>query len=258
MTNIFDTHAHYDDEAFDADRDALLDALPGRGVAYVVNCGCSVRSCESTLALAARYGWIYAACGIHPEDCEAFGSIDDLTARMLPFWQEKKCVAIGEIGLDYHYDIDKPTQIAFFEAQLRMSVELGLPVIIHDREAHGDTMELLRKYRPKGVLHCFSGSAEMAEEAVRLGMYIGFGGAVTFKNARKPLEAAAAVPVDRLLLETDCPYMAPVPYRGKRCDSSLIPLCAEKIAPLHAMSLPELLDVTCQNAKMLFGISVPE
>lgn len=258
MTSIFDTHAHYDDEAFDEDRFALLDALPSRGVAYVIDCGCSVRSCESALALTERYDWIYAACGIHPEDCEAFGSVDDLTAKMLPFWQQKTCVAIGEIGLDYHYDIDKPTQHAFFEAQLRASVELDLPVIVHDREAHGDTMELLRKYRPKGVLHCFSGSAEMAKEAVRLGLYVGFGGAVTFKNARKPLEAAAAVPPWRLLLETDCPYMAPVPYRGKRCDSSLIPLAAEKIAPLHDMSAQALLDVTCRNAKTLFGVPVPE
>lgn len=258
MKNIFDTHAHYDDEAFDDDRFAFLDALPAKGVAYVVDCGCNVRSCESALRLSARYDWIYAACGIHPEDCEAFGSVDSLTERMLPFWQSKKCVAIGEIGLDYHYDIDKPTQLAFFEAQLRASLELNLPVIIHDREAHGDTMELLRKYRPKGVLHCFSGSAEMAKEAVQLGLYIGFGGAVTFKNARKPLEAAAAVPPWRMLLETDCPYMAPVPFRGKRCDSSMIPLSAEKIALLHDMSVQALLDVTCRNAKTLFGIPAAE
>ncbi len=258
MTHIFDTHAHYDDESFDADRTALLDALPAQGIEYVIDCGCNLRSCESALELSSRYDWIYAACGIHPEDCEAFGSVDGLTSKMLPFWQHKKCVAIGEIGLDYHYEIDKPTQLAFFEAQLRASVELGLPVIVHDREAHGDTMDLLRRYRPKGVLHCFSGSAEMAKEAVKLGMYIGFGGAVTFKNARKPLEAAAAVPPWRLLLETDCPYMAPVPYRGKRCDSSLIPLSAEKIAPLHDMSVQALLDVTCRNAKALFGVPVPE
>jgi TatD DNase family protein len=219
-----------------------------------VDCGCNPRSCESALALAARYAWIYAACGVHPEDCEAFGDPGGLTAQMLPFWREKKCVAVGEIGLDYHYDIDKPTQRAFFEAQLRAAAELDLPVIVHDREAHGDTMELLRKYRPKGVLHCFSGSVEMAKEAVQLGLYIGFGGAVTFKNARKPLEAAAAVPPERLLLETDCPYMAPVPYRGKRCDSSMIPLAAEKIAALHEMSAQALLDITCRNAKTLFAI----
>lgn len=254
MTNIFDTHAHYDDEAFDEDRFALLDALPEKGVAFVVNCGCNPRSCESALALAGRYDWIYAACGIHPEDCEAFGDPDTLNTRMRPFWEAEKCVAIGEIGLDYHYPIDKPTQLAFFEAQLRASLELDLPVIIHDREAHGDTMGLLRKYRPRGVLHCFSGSAEMAKEAVELGLYVGFGGAVTFKNARRPLEAAAAVPPSRLLLETDCPYMAPVPYRGKRCDSSLIPLAAEKIAPLHGLSAQALLDTTCRNAAALFGV----
>ena len=254
MDHIFDTHAHYDDEAFDEDRSALLDSFPEKGVSFVVDCGCSVRSCTSALMLAGRYSWIYAACGIHPEDCEAFGSIDTLMQTMLPFWHSEKCVAIGEIGLDYHYDIDKPTQLSFFEAQLRASLELGLPVIIHDREAHGDTMELLRRYRPKGVLHCFSGSAEMAREAVRLGLYIGFGGAVTFKNARRPLEAAAAVPPDRLLLETDCPYMAPVPYRGKRCDSTMIPLAAEKLAALHGMQTQQMLDLTCRNAQTLFGI----
>lgn len=254
MTTIFDTHAHYDDAAFDADRAELLDALPGKGVVGVVNCGCSVASCETTLALAEQYAWIHAACGIHPEDCEAFGDVGSLRARMLPFWQHEKCVAIGEIGLDYHYDIDKPMQISFFRAQLAASLELHLPVIVHDREAHGDTMELLREYRPQGVLHCFSGSAEMAREAVKLGLYIGFGGAVTFKNARKPLEAAAAVPLDRLLLETDCPYMAPVPYRGKRCDSTMIPLAAKKIAALHGISADELLGIAHRNALRLFGI----
>ena len=163
-------------------------------------------------------------------------------------------MAVGEIGLDYHWDIDKPTQISLFEAQLEASLKLGKPVIIHDREAHGDTMELLRRYKPQGVLHCFSGSAEMAREAVKLGLYIGFGGAVTFKNARKPLDAAAAVPLDRLLLETDCPYMAPVPFRGQRCDSSMIPMAAEKLAAIHGMSVQEMLDVTCQNARTLFHI----
>ena len=258
MGPIFDTHAHYDDTAFDDDRFALLDALPEKGVVGVIDCGCSPASCESALALAEKYDWIYAACGVHPEDCEAFGSVDTLHSRMLPYWQHEKCVAVGEIGLDYHYDIDKPMQQVFFEAQLAASLELRKPVIVHDRETHGDTMELLRKYRPQGVLHCFSGSAEMAKEAVRMGLYIGFGGAVTFKNARKPLEAAAAVPLDRLLLETDCPYMAPVPYRGKRCDSSMIPRAAEVIAALHAVSADELLEITRRNAHTLFRIHIVE
>ena len=254
MNNIFDSHAHYDDEAFDTDRDALLESLTKQGIACVIDCGCSERSCESALKLAERYAYIYAACGIHPEECESFGDVSTLYERLLPFWQSEKCVAVGEIGLDYHWDIDKPTQIAFFEAQLEASLKLGKPVIIHDREAHGDTMELLRRYKPQGVLHCFSGSAEMAREAVKLGLYIGFGGAVTFKNARKPLDAAAAVPLDRLLLETDCPYMAPVPFRGQRCDSSMIPMAAEKLAAIHGMSVQEMLDVTCQNARTLFHI----
>lgn len=254
MNHIFDSHAHYDDEAFDTDRDALLTSLPEQGVACVIDCGCSERSCASALKLADRYAYIYAACGIHPEDCETFGDVSTLRERLLPFLRHKKCVAVGEIGLDYHWDIDKPTQFAFFEAQLALAAELSKPVIIHDREAHGDTMELLRRYKPQGVLHCFSGSAEMAREAVKLGMYIGFGGAITFKNARKPLEAAAAVPLDRLLLETDCPYMAPVPHRGKRCDSSMIPLAAEKLAEIHNVSAQEMLDITCRNAKRLFAL----
>ena len=254
MQNIFDTHAHYDDEAFDADRDALLSSLPRQGVVGVIDCGCNLRSCQSALALADRYDFLYAACGIHPEDCESFGSIDGLRDALLPFLRRPKCVAVGEIGLDYHWEIDRPTQLAFFEAQLQIANEVGLPVIVHDREAHGDTMALLRRYRPRGVLHCFSGSAETAKEAVSLGLYIGFGGAVTFKNARKPLEAAAAVPTDRLLLETDCPYMAPVPHRGQRCDSSMIPLAAQAVAPLHGLSAQALLDAAADNARRLFSI----
>lgn len=254
MTGIFDTHAHYDDSAFDEDRQTLLDALPQQGVVGVINCGCNPASCRSTLALTERYDYMYAACGIHPEDCEAFGSIDGLRDALLPFLSAPKCVAVGEIGLDYHWEIDKQTQTDFFRAQLAIAAELRLPVIIHDREAHGDVMQILREMRPTGVLHCFSGSAQTAQEAVALGMYIGFGGAVTFKNARKPLEAAAAVPLDRLLLETDCPYMAPVPFRGKRCDSSMIPYAAARIAELHGVSVQTLLDVTAENARTLFSL----
>lgn len=254
MDNIFDTHAHYDDEAFDADRDALLAALPEKGVRFVIDCGCSERSCREAIRLAELYPYVYAACGIHPEDCEGFGALNSLRQRMMPFWQHPKCVAVGEIGLDYHYDIDKPMQIAFFEAQLQISLELDKPVIIHDREAHADTMALLHKYKPKGVLHCFSGSAETAKEAVALGLYLGFGGAVTFKNARKPLEAAAAIPTDRLLLETDCPYMAPVPFRGKRCDSTMIPFVAERLSDVLNLPAQEILNLSCRNAQLLFGI----
>ena len=166
-----------------------------------------------------------------------------------------KCVAVGEIGLDYHYDFSpRETQKRFFERQLQLAKELDLPVIIHDREAHADTWELLQKYAPKGVVHCFSGSVEMARDVVDLGMYIGLGGAVTFKNARKPVEVAKFVPEDRLLLETDCPYMAPVPYRGRRCDSRLIPCAAELIAELRDMDPQTLIDRTTENAKTLFQI----
>ena len=252
---IVDTHAHYDDDAFDSDRDSLLRHLPECGVRYIIDCGCSESSCRSALRLAQAYPYVFAACGIHPEDCEEFGDPESLEDRLSPFWRHTKCVAIGEIGLDYHYDIDKELQNAFFEKQLQFSLKYDLPVIIHDREAHADTFNLLRKYRPRGVLHCFSGSAEMAKEAVKMGLYIGFGGAVTFKNARRALEAAAAIPTDRLLLETDCPYMAPVPYRGKRCDSSMIPLAAEKIAEVLGKTTHDVLETAFQNAVSLFGIA---
>lgn len=254
MQNIFDTHAHYCSTAFDEDRLDVLRSLPEKGVINVIECGCSERSCEASLKLSDTFDWVYSACGIHPEDCEAFGDVSTLRSRMMPFWKHEKCVAIGEIGLDYHWEIDKDTQITFFEEHLKVSNELGLPAIIHDREAHGDTLELLHKYKPSGVLHCFSGSAEMAKEIVKLGLYIGFGGAITFKNARKPLETCAAVPLDRILLETDCPYMAPVPFRGQRCDSSMIPMAAEKIAEIHGVTIQEVLDITAQNARNLFKI----
>ena len=253
-SSVFDTHAHYDDRAFDEDRADLLRALPQQGVVGVINCACDIPSCQTTLALSEQYDYIYAAYGIHPEECESFGDIRTLRDALLPFLRHPKCVAVGEIGLDYHWDIDRQLQTEFFKAQIEIAKETDLPVIIHDRDAHGDVMQILRNTCPRGVLHCFSGSAETAREAVALGMYIGFGGAVTFKNARKPLEAAAAVPLDRLLLETDCPYMAPVPFRGKRCDSSLIPYAAEKIAALHGVTTQKLLQITAENARKVFGI----
>ena len=170
-------------------------------------------------------------------------------------YEKKKVIAVGEIGLDYHYDFSpREKQKEVFERQLILANELNLPVIVHDREAHEDTLMLLKKYKPKGVVHCFSGSTEGAREILSLGMYIGLGGAVTFKNARKPLEVAAFVPEDRLLLETDCPYMAPVPFRGKRCDSSMIPFSAERIAEVRKTDVQTLIDRCCKNAQTLFGI----
>ena len=251
--NIFDTHAHYDDGRFDADREELLAGLPGKGVVGVVNAASDMATSRSGMALADRYDYFYCAVGVHPH--EADGWLAEDLAQLAEWARLPRVVAIGEIGLDYHYDFSpRDVQQRVFEAQLKLALELDMPVVIHDREAHGDTMDLLRRYRPKGILHCFSGSAEMAREIVGLGMYVAFGGAVTFKNARKPLEAAAAVPLDRLLVETDCPYMTPEPFRGRRCDSAHIAYTAERLAQVKGLEPQELLDRTCENARRVYGI----
>lgn len=255
MNNIFDSHAHYDSEAFNDDRKELLNALPGQGVCGIINCGSDMASSLASLELADEFDYIYAACGVHPHEAE--GCKQGYLPVLKKLCMEEKCVAVGEIGLDYHYDFSpRDVQKKVFEQQLVLAKELDLPVIIHDREAHEDTFELLKRYKPKGVVHCFSGSAEMAKEVVKLGMYIGLGGAVTFKNARKPLEVAAVVPSDRLLIETDCPYMTPVPHRGKRCDSSYIPLTAEVLASARNTTAEEILDLTRKNANTLFGLEL--
>ena len=255
LTGIFDTHAHYDDAKFDVDRNALLEALPDRGVCGVINCGCTVGSCKAAVALSERYDFVWAAVGLHPE--ELTGVTDADFDALVPLYQHEKVVAVGEIGLDYYWDtVPKQTQLDAFERQLALANQLHLPVIIHDREAHGDTFALLRKYRPQGVLHCFSGSAELAKEALSLGLYIGLGGAVTFKNARKPVEVAAMLPADRLLLETDAPYMAPVPYRGKRNDSSLIAHVAERLGEIRSEDPQEIVDRCRENAETLFQLKI--
>lgn len=251
MNNIFDSHAHYDSEAFDEDRHELVSSLPDSGVCGVINCASDIKSSYTSLALAEKYPFIYAACGVHPH--EAGDAAENWYEELKTLCTKEKCVAVGEIGLDYHYDFSpRELQKEFFEEQLRLANELDLPVIVHDREAHEDTMELLQKYKPKGVVHCFSGSVETAKEVVKIGMYIGLGGAVTFKNARKPLEVAAYVPDERLLIETDSPYMTPVPHRGKRCDSSYIPFTAEVLAAARGCTAEEILDLTRKNANTLF------
>ncbi len=253
MNNIFDSHAHYDDDKFSPDRDELLKEVFDSGVVGIVNCGSDLNSSIKSLNLATKYGNIYAAAGIHPHEAETAGKNDILLIGDI--LSDKKCVAVGEIGLDYHYDFSpRDIQKHIFEEQLKLAKEKDMPVIIHDREAHEDTMALLKKYRPKGVVHCFSGSAEMANEIVKLGMYIGLGGAVTFKNAKKPVSVAASVPEERLLIETDCPYMAPVPHRGERNNSSLIPFIAETIGSIKGLTAQQVLDITCKNAKELFEI----
>ena len=253
---FFDSHAHYDDSAFDSDREELLAMLPQKGVCHVINAGASLKGSAASIALAEKYEYFHAAAGIHPED--AFGLPEDWQEQLKKMLAHPKVVAVGEIGLDYYYEDACPREIQqqVFEAQLKLAKEFDLPVIIHDREAHGDTMEFLRKYRPRGVVHCFSGSAEMAKEVVSLGMYVGLGGVVTFKNARHPLEVAAVVPPNRLLNETDAPYMAPVPYRGKRCDSTLIPYSAAKIGEIKGVSAQEVLSWGKENAARLFGITL--
>lgn len=252
---IFDSHAHYDDSVFDEDRGALLSSLPRDGVCAVVNAASSLPSARASLSLAEQYPYIYAAVGIHPE--EALSATEADIAALRALYAHPKAIAIGEIGLDYHYEDACPREIQrrWFEAQLALAKELDAPVIVHDREAHEDTMRLLRQYRPAGVLHCYSGSVEMLREVLRLGMYIGLGGAVTFKNARRPVEVAAAVPADRLLLETDAPYMAPVPLRGKRCDSRMIAHTAARIADIRGCTADELLEQTRKNACRLFHIA---
>lgn len=255
LTSIFDSHAHYDDPAFDGDRETLLAALPQKGICTVVNCGADLPSSRASAALARSYPYFYAAVGIHPECTK--DAPPDAVQQLETLLAAPKVVAVGEIGLDYHFEDNAPAaaQKALFEAQLLLAKQHALPVIIHDREAHGDTMALLRKHRPAGVVHCFSGSREMAREVVSLGMYLGLGGAVTFKNARVPVEVAAEVPLERMLMETDCPYMAPVPFRGKRNDSTLIVYTAARIAEIRGITAQEVLNASRRNAEKLFGIS---
>lgn len=252
-SNIFDTHSHYDDAQFDADRNDLLKSLPQKGVIGVVSCGCDPESTRFNAGLAEQYDYIYFAAGLHPENLEGL-KMDDLD-EIERYAKEEKCVAIGEIGLDYHWMASsKEVQKEFFAAQCELANKLDMPVIVHDREAHADTLAILKQYRPKGVLHCFSGSAETAKEIVKMGMYIGLNGVATFKNARKSIEAAKAIPIERLVLETDCPYLAPVPHRGKRNDSSFIPFIAERLGEGLGIPAQELLNITAQNAKRLYEL----
>lgn len=254
VNNIFDTHAHYADHAFDSDRDELLSSLPENGVKYVMLASSSVDDTRENALLAEKYDYIYAASGVHPESIDT-NPMDYLDIVKNTILSSPKIKAVGEIGLDYHYEgYDRDKQIKLFEEQLVLAKELSLPVIVHSRDACEDTLNILKKHKPCGVVHCFSGSAETAKEIIKLGMYIGFTGVITFKNAKKALKALEAVPLDRLLLETDCPYMSPVPFRGKRCDSSMIAYTAEKAAEIKQIDTQELIDITCENAKKFYLI----
>jgi len=255
MNGIFDTHAHYDDAQFDPDRDELLAALPAQGVSLVLDPGCDVASSRAAVALAERHAHVYAAVGWHPENCAPYTpeSLDELRALA----RHPKVVAIGEIGLDYHWAENPPRELqqAVFRAQLALAAELELPVIVHDRDAHADCLGIVREFPTvRGVFHCFSGSAELARELWRLGWYVGFDGPVTYKNARKALEVAREAPADRFLLETDAPYLAPVPRRGTRNDSRNLVFVAEALAAVRGVTPQALIDAAAENGKRLFGI----
>ena len=252
---LFDTHAHYDDESFDADRDAVLTALPEQGVGLILNPGCDVESSRKAVRYAAAYPHVYAAVGIHPENCGGCTAGDLDAIRALA--QLPKTVAIGEIGLDYYWAENPPRdfQQQVLRQQLALARELALPVIIHDREAHADTLAIVREFPGvTGVFHCFSGSPEMARELLKMGWYLGFDGPVTYKNARRAPEVAAVTPLDRMLIETDSPYMTPVPYRGRRNDSGYVHLVVEKLAEWKGVTPEEMARVTTENGKRLFRI----
>ena len=253
LHNIFDAHAHYDDARFSDDLPELLASLPAKGVVGVISCGVNTETSQFAAHLAATYDYIYAAAGFHPLNLEDVP--ENPTEILRELLKNPKTVAVGEIGLDYYYEkATRDAQLRLFEQQLQVANELSLPVIVHDREAHEDTLRLLKQYKPRGVVHCFSGSVEMAKEVLKLGMYIGLGGAVTFKNAVKPVEVAKIVPQDRLLVETDAPYMTPVPFRGKRCDSGHIAYTAARLSEIRGEDTQALLDYTAENARRLFGI----
>lgn len=250
---IFDSHAHYENPRFNSDRHQLLSSLPERGVGLVLNAGWDMESSAQSVALAKKYPHIYASVGIHPEAAEEL--TDDTLLAIERFCREEKVVALGEIGLDFHYDSPlPPVQLIAFEKQLQLARELDIPVIVHSRDAAMQTFDLVKKYRPRGVVHCFSGSAELAIAYAKLGLYVGLTGVVTFHNAVKPLEVAKAVPADKLVIETDCPYMAPVPYRGKRCDSTMLTEVAKAIAAVRGTDSESIIAQTYDNAKRLYEI----
>ena len=252
---LFDTHAHMDDRAFDDDRGELLSRLPEAGIGLLMNPGCSLASSRAACALAKEYDYIYAAVGSHP-DAAAEVSPEVLEAYRALVRENPKVKAIGEIGLDYHYeDVPREIQKKAFRAQMALAAELNLPVIVHEREAHADGMAIVREFPTvTGVFHCYSGSPDMAKELVSLGWYIGFTGVLTFKNARKALEVAAGLPLDRIVLETDCPYMSPEPFRGKRNDPGKLYRMAQALAALRGLSEEDVQRLTLENGRRLYRI----
>ncbi|MBR2666530.1 MAG: TatD family hydrolase [Oscillospiraceae bacterium] len=255
MEKIFDTHAHYDSHKFDSDRDELLASMPDRGIAYILNPGCELDSSRTAIALAERHPFVYAAVGVHPEDCQDWedSHVDILRALA----DHPKVKAIGEIGLDYYWKENPPRELQqhVLRAQMALAEELDLPVIIHDREAHADSMAIVRDFpHVRGVFHCYSGAVEQAKELMDLGWMISFTGSITYKNARRALEVIAALPMDRMMLETDAPYMTPVPHRGRRNDSSYIPFMAEKMAEIKSLPVEDVIRQTRENGLRFFRI----
>ena len=252
---LFDTHAHLNDEAFNADREALLAGLQEKGIGLVMNAGCSLEASREVVQMAKQYPWLYAAVGSHPD------SADEVNEEVLDEYRKlcklnPEVKAIGEIGLDYHYeDIPREIQQKAFRLQMELARELDLPVIVHERDAHEDGMAIVREFPTvKGVFHCYSGSAEMARQLVEMGWYIGFTGVLTFKNARKAVETAASIPLDRIVLETDCPYMAPEPFRGKRNDPGYLYRMAEQLAAIRGITPQEAAAITTETGKKLYRI----
>lgn len=255
IQSIFDSHAHYDDERFDIDRDKILKDLPDGGVKKVCNVAADLNSCKLSLDIAEKYPYVYVSSGVHPY------CVNNLEKNWIEVVEEyskhDKVVAIGEAGLDYHYpDFNKKNQWDAFEKQLQLAKSMNLPVIVHSRDAAQDTLDVLKNFSGlDGVVHCFSGSAQIAEKLVSMGFYIGFTGVITFKNAKKAVQAAQVVPDDRLLIETDCPYMAPEPWRGKRCDSLMLTSVLEKLAEIKNCSAQEIANITYKNACDLYKIT---
>ena len=252
---LFDTHAHYDSRQFDADRDQVLSGLPGQGVSLVVNPGCALPSSRKAVELARQYPFVYAAVGVHPSDCGDWE--DSWLDELRSLAARPKVKAIGEIGLDYYWKENPPRehQQQVFHKQLELAEELDLPVIVHDREAHHDCLEVVRAHpKARGVYHCYSGSLEDAKVLVNLGWMISFTGTITYKNARKALEVIEWLPMDRIMIETDSPYLTPEPFRGKRNDSGHVHLVAEKIAQIKGLEPGEAARITLENGKRFFRI----
>ena len=254
---IFDTHAHYDDEQFDIDREELLASMKEAGIGNIVNVGANMASSERSLELAAEYDFIYAAVGVHPSDSAELS--EENLEKIRQMSKDPKCVAIGEVGLDYYWpEPDHELQKKWFKRQLQLAREEAKPVIIHSRDAAQDTVGILREEKAGelgGVVHCFSYSREVARECVDMGFYIGIGGVLTFKNGRKLKEVAEDIPMDRIILETDCPYLAPVPYRGKRNCSLYLPIVVEALSEIKGISKDEVIDITEENARKMYGLS---